>query len=214
MCTGVEIAMALGSAALSGVGSAINQREQQKNNERMAAARNAELEQTRQKNRQLSQQATEIFDQRLAQMSPEQQQQQSSQTENARIGELLTAANEAPAVDTPVSGSAPQLVQAENAKRLGEALTRSKSNATRLGTLGMYNQNMFDNNLATAQAGQKISVPVGFAQSNAQMLPYYQDLAEISASKPMSGIGSLLQAAGQVGGYYAGSGKMGAKAKV
>ena len=108
-----------------------------------------------------------------------------------------------------MSGSAPQIVQAENAKRLGEALTRSKANASRLGRLGAYNQNMFDNNLATAQAGQKISVPVGFAQSNAQMLPYYQDLAEMSATKPMSGIGSLLQAAGQVGGYYAGSGKVG-----
>ncbi len=209
MCTGAEIALALGSTALSGVGSMMQQNEAAKNAARIQNARNAELDALRTRNKKLSDEATGIFDERMSRQAPDAQQNTQEQVAQQRVSELVGAAESAPQVDMGLSGSAPDIVRSEFAKRIADSVGKAKKDAESLGKLGAFSQMQFDNALDNQRTANRISVPVGFAQSNTQMLPYLQNEAELNATKPSSGIGQILQGAGTAGGFLAGSGKLG-----
>src|SRR5574343_862041 len=108
MCTGAEIALIAGMGA-SSLGSMIQANEQQKNAERIANARNAELQQMRQKNRALSDQATVEFQNRLDDQSEANQTQQ--QTDNTeQLGQAFDQAVESiPQTAPSIDGSAPSV---------------------------------------------------------------------------------------------------------
>lgn len=203
MCTGAEL-IPLIAAGASGIGSMITANEQQKNAERIAAARNNELQQMRQKNRALSDQATVEFQNRLDQQGAEQQTQK--QEENTQqLGQAFDQAVEnIPQTAPSIDGSAPSVVQNDLTKQIGEAMARSKARGGKLAQMGGYNQTLFQNGVDTNQAGQQIGFISDQAQRNARMLPYYQDLAEVGANKPGSGIGALLQMGGSLAGAAAG----------
>ncbi len=205
MCTGLEIALALGSTALSTVGSAMAASEQQRNNERQARARNQELSNAMARNKELSQEAITSLNSRVADAAPEAQKEQTQTAQDALVSSLSEAAR-VPEVDTGISGSAPEVVKTEMAKRLGESLGTARTNAENLGKLGTYGQMMFNNNMANQQTAQDIALPVGLARSNMDILPGLQDLAQISANKPGSGLGQVLQGLGNLGASAAGSG--------
>ncbi len=205
MCTGLEIAALVASTGLSVGGQAMAANEQQKNNERQARARNEELAAAQTRNKQLSQDATNILDKRIDQTAPEVQQQKTQDVQSQLVDSLAAAAN-TPKVESSISGSAPEVVKTEMAKRLGDSLGVAKTNAQNLGKLGTYNQTMFNNDMATKKAGQAIDLPVSLARSNMDILPGLQDLAQISANKPGSGLGQVLQGLGSLGANVAGSG--------
>jgi hypothetical protein len=202
----VTLAIALGSAAASSVGSMVSANEAAANNKRIARARNQELSNTLNSNNKLSQEATDILQQRLDKAAPEEQQTQTQDTQQKLQQDFTKAVDTTPTIDPGISGSAPEVVKTEMAKRLSDSLGKARTSAQNLGKLNAYGQNVFNNNLATQQAGRDISVPVGFARSNMDLLPALQDLAGMSADRPSSGLGSLLQGLGAAGGSIAGSG--------
>lgn len=209
MCTGAELALAAASTAASGIGSMMQQNEATKNAQRIQNARNAELDALRTRNKTLADEATGIFEDRLSRQTPEEQQAAQGDIEQKRISELVGAAEAIPQADVSLSGSAPDIVRNEFAKRIGDSVSRASKDAASLGKLGAFSQIQFDNALDNQKTANNISVPVGFAQSNTQMLPYLQNEAEMNATKPSSGIGQILQGVGTAGGYLAGSGKLG-----
>lgn len=201
MCTGLEPALIAG-AALSGAGSFISMNEQEKQAKRQAQARNAELEQMRKKNKALSDEAYSYFNERVQDQQAEAQQPQQEQLAADKSSEIAANSQAIPssAEAIPLSGSAPKVVQNEMAKRLADTLAGTGAQANRLGQLGAYNQMVFGNSMKNQDTARRISIPSGFAQSNAANLPYYQDLAELNATKSGSGIGSLLKGAGYLVG--------------
>lgn len=205
MCTGLEIAGIIGPALLSTAGSAMAASEQQRNNERQARARNQELSNAMARNKELSQEALSALDKRISDSSPEVQQEKTQTAQDALVNSLSEAAR-VPEVDTGISGSAPEVVKTEMAKRLGDSLGTARKNAENLGKLGTFGQMLFNNNVANQQTAQDIALPVGLARSNMDILPGIQDLAQISANKPGSGLGQVLQGLGNLGASAAGSG--------
>ena len=205
MCTGAEIAL-IASAAASAGGTMIQQNEAQSNAKRQAAARNNELDLMRRKNSTLSDQASLKLGELLKQKSAESQAASQADTTAQQVGDAVGAASEVPTAEIPLAGSAPDVVKNEMADRIAGAISKSKASAANLGKLSAYNTQMFNNQMSNRNTADQVQPMVSQAQRNAQMLPYYQDLAQLSATKRSSGIGQLLSAAGTVGGLAAGSG--------
>lgn len=208
MCTGIEL-IGLAASAASGIGSMIQQKEEQANARRMAKARNDELKRTLGKNDALAQDSREQFNLRQQELQKAQLEEQNKDT---RREDELVEATETPAVTAeggdvaaPISGSAPTVVKSELAKRMQGALDQSKSQAQKLGKLGGYGDTWLDQGFADMETGRNLGVNSNFAAGNSALLPYAQDFAEQRAYKPISPIGGLLQGFGSMASSWAGS---------
>ena len=206
MCTGLEAAALAASVGASVGGNMLQQREAEKNAKRQAEARNNEPDLMRRKNRTLSDQAGLKLGDLLKSKTAEAEAASQADATGQQVNEAVGAASAAPTADIPLGGSAPDVVKNEMADRIAGAINKSKVSAANLGKLSGYNQQLFNNQMNNRNTTEQIQPMVGEAQRNAQMLPYYQDLAQLSATKRSSGIGQLLSAAGTVGGMAVGSG--------
>lgn len=216
MCTGLEIAAMLGSAALSAGGSMIQQNEAQANAERQAQARNDKLKQTLARNDALAKDSREQFDQRQKQIQPDQMEADAKKATEERQATLDAATTEAP---TPVgnaslSGSAPTVVKSELAKRVATAMGQAKEDARNLGKLGGYGDAWFNQGIEDTNVGRNLGQNANFASGNMAILPYQQDIAEQRAYKPISPIGGIMQGLGSVLGSYGGGGMVPKKSYV
>ncbi len=205
MCTGLEILLPLLGSGLGIAGGAIQQGKLNDQAQAQADARNKVLSATLFKNDALADQSRSIFDKRLEEIQPEAFDQQQADLTAERTDTLEGAIGLPDPEDIPISGSAPQVVRSEIAKRMLGAFEKAKGNAQTLGRLGGYGDTFFRQGLATAEAGNQISVPNNFARGNLGILPHLQDFAEVAAIKPISPIGGILSGIGNVLGSFGGS---------
>lgn len=211
MCTGLEIAALLGSAALSAGGSYLQQRSANQQAQAAADARNQELARTLAKNREIAKQNQQQLHDRIAKSSetavPEQQ-QQNEDTRNATLEAAVQPITPSTGGDAPISGSAPGIVKSELAKRLQVALDQGLSQAKSLGKLGAYGDTWFDQGVQTEGLNRNLGVNNNLAAGNMAILPYMQDFAEQKAiaANPVSPLGGIMSGIGGVLGGLGGKG--------
>ena len=205
MCLGPELLLLLGGTGLSIVGNRMTQRQLAAQTKARADARNRVLATTLTKNDALADEARSVFNNRLEEIQPEEFDQQQADVTAERTGTLEGALALPNPEDVPISGSAPQVVKSEIAKRMLSAFERAKGNAQALGKLGGYGDAFFRGGLKDAEAGNQISIPNNFARGNLGILPHLQDFAEVAATKPISPLGGILSGIGAGIGTAVGS---------
>lgn len=208
MCTGLEVILPLLSAGLSAAGGMITAKEQQRQVERQAEARNKELNRTLIKNDALAEDSRSTFRNRIAQSDPNQNAKDQKAAEKERAGDqtqAIDAATQGATENVPLSGAAPTVVKTELAKRIGDALDVSKSQAKAQAKLGSYGDTWLNQGFQDQNAGRNLAVSTDFANGNMALLPYAQDFAEVKATKPISPLGGLLQGFGSMMGSFGGA---------
>lgn len=206
MCTGLEIAALVGTAA-STVGGMVTANEQQKNVEAQAKARNDRLNSTMLKNDALAKQSRAEFDARQKNATGDAIEQDRADKTQERTQDLTAAVDSTPAAaDISLSGSAPTVVKSELAKRMASALGQATDSAKAQAKLGGYGDAWLGQGLQDVNAGRNIGENANFASGNMAILPYQQDIAEQHATKPISPIGALLQGFGSIASSYGGGG--------
>lgn len=207
MCTGFEIAALLGSG-ISAVGAGIQNSENEANQRRMAEARNEKLRGTLNKNDELAQDSREEFNKRRQNTTAEALEQDRADATQKRDDTLQQSVAEspAPAANVSLSGSAPEVVKSELAKRMQTAMSDGKAQAKNLSKLSGYGDTWLNQGFADVEAGRGIAQDANFASGNMAILPYQQDIAETRAYEPISPIGGLLQGAGSMLGSFGGGG--------
>jgi hypothetical protein len=200
------IAAAIIPALLGGAGQFMTAKAQQDQAEDQAAARNRELMKTLEKNDAIAAQSREVFDKRRGEIQPDQMGQAQEEATASRTGVLEQAVAAAPPGEVPLSGSAPDVVQSEVAKKMQTAVSQGKDQARALGKAGGYGDTWFGQGIANQETGRNLDVNNNFASGNMAILPYLQDFAEIEATKPISPIGGVLSGFGGALGSFMGGG--------
>lgn len=95
-----------------------------------------------------------------------------------------------------VSGSAPQAVRGEIAKRMLTAFTGARDRARAMGALSGYGDQWFDNNADVADTARRVGTLNNFSRGNSAILSSQQDLAQMGAKQPGSMWGPILSAGG------------------
>lgn len=207
MCTGVETAL-IASVAASVLGGQMAAKESANMQSAVVSAQNKRLQQFLDRNEGRATEARQIYDGRQADM--EAPPLQAAETAaSARLKEALDlAASSAPAAAVPVKESAAKIIGGEYDKTGEEATAKATKRAAAVADMAGFGDALFAGSVANADAGRKIGGISSMAQSDAAMLPYYQDFAAadaMKANKP-TGIGQVIAALGNVGSMYLGSG--------
>lgn len=200
--------IAAGTAASTG-GALYANNEANNNAEAQAQARMQELQKYQQKNAQYQKQAQDLLSNSIKGFDQPAQEQKlgNAQAERTQTISQALDKNATATTDVPISGNAPQVVGDEIAKRAAAADSANQGAAAALGRLGGYGDAMFGNQNDLLNSGRNMDIINNFAKSDLEMLPYYQDFAQLRAYKPSSGIGQLLQGLGSVATAAGGSGK-------
>ena len=208
MCTGMELLPLLGAAA-SAAGGLITMKEQNANVQRAADARNKTMNATLLKNDSLAQDSRDKYNQRQQTATNDAVEADRATQTDARTEDMTTAIDNAPkdAIEgVSISGSAPTVVKSELAKRMSDALGKSKDQAKALGKLGGYGDSWLNQGMANADTGLDLGQNANFASGNMSIMPYQQDIAEVRSQKPISPLGGLLQGFGSMAGSFGGGG--------
>ena len=202
MCTGAEIAM----MAMSGAGSLMEMDASQRREQAMADASNQRLTEFLDRNAGRTNDATALFENRKDAVDPAAVTDQQAAATDTRSAALSSAVDNTVTPDIPLAGSAPKMIGDVMRGAEDKARADSKTRSNALATAGGFGDMLFGQQLGTADAGRKISTIAGLSQSDAAMLPQYQDLAmhQAAADNPPSMFGSLLRGLGIGGGYYFG----------
>lgn len=191
----------LASMAVSAVGQAYNARQMGKNQQRMQQARNeaALAEMSRQEGYQ--DEASGYFDESLGNWDETKQDAGLADVERQRdtqIQEAIGAANQF----APTTGSAPDVVNTEIARKVNDAMKSGKKYAQGLARMGAFGDQQFGNNLFMAQQGGKLGEISTTANRSAELLPLEQQVAANNAYKQPNMFGDLLTMAGSAGSMY------------
>lgn len=211
MCFGLEAAWLapLLGAGLSVAGTAITQNEQQQMAQDQADARNEALRATLLKNDRLAQDTRETFADRLNKGRKETVDQQNKKAGRDRATDLKAAVEKTSEMDAlqgaDISGTAPDIVGSDLAKRMKTVMAEGKDQAKALGKLGAYGDSWLKQGFLDTQAGRDIGVSTNKAAGNSAIMPYAQDFAEMQATHPLSPIGSILSGLGGAVGSMGGS---------
>lgn len=197
----------LGSSAAGTVGSVISAKEASKQQDAMVTANNQQLTDFLLRNDKRSDEAAAVFDQRKADIQPDQQQANQGAAEAKRSATADAAMASVPAAAPSLKGSAASVIGDvfKNAtdREMGRVQEKNQAKAK----VDSFGDLLFGNSVANADAGRKIGTVGELASFDAGMLPLYQDLAMAEAqSKNKPGMfGQLLSGLGTAGGYYAGN---------
>lgn len=198
----------LGSV-MSVAGTAMQQREQERMAQEQAEARNEALRATLLKNDRLARESRQTFDQRLQKGSKDTVDQQNAKAGKNRAVDLQKSVEATGDMqDTQgasISGTAPDIVGSDLAKRMQSVLKDGKDQATALGKLGAYGDSWMKQGFMDTQAGRDIGVTTNKAAGNSAIMPYAQDFAEMQATHPLSPIGSIVAGLGGALGSIGGS---------
>ncbi len=203
MCDPITLAVLAASTAASIGGGMISSSESAQNANRMAAARNRVLEETRKRNLKHSDQNRIQFNDNLANTNDEDG-EKLRKAQNDRTDVIQGNINPV-AADVPLDANAPKVVQSNLAKTLADTFATSKTNAMHLGALGGYGDRSRDLAIGDSGTQSAIGTNNNFVAGNMGIMPYLQDYAQIRANKPSSGLGDMLSALGKMGSMYAGS---------
>jgi hypothetical protein len=141
---------------------------------------------------------------RVEDMAPQANQQKIDNAVAGR-GATIDATTSAPPSDVPLTGSAPKVVKDTVAGALSKAFGEATDAAKAKAKVSGYGDMMLDNQFGIGDTERQIGTTNNFARGEAALLPSQQELAGFAARKPSTGIGQIIQAAGQVGSMYAGS---------
>lgn len=201
MC--LSLLAALGGGALSAGGAMISNRAGERQAADIAKARNDELRKTMVKNDAIAMQTRDRFGDRAAGYNDTNFQQSADAAVGARTAPLEAAVTE-PSIAAPISGSAPEVVRSELARVMSDTMAKGKAQAKALGKVGSYGDTWFNQGVENTSAGRDIGVMNDQAQGNLGILPYLQDFAEISATKPISPLGGIMSGIGNMIGSFSG----------
>lgn len=210
MCFGLEAAWLapLLGAGLGVAGTAISQNEQQQMAQDQADARNEALRATLLKNDRLAQETRETFADRLNKGSKDTVDEQNKNAGKDRTTDLKAAVEKTNEMDAlqgaNISGTAPDVVGSDLAKRMKTVMAEGKDQAKALGKLGAYGDSWLKQGFLDTQAGRDIGVTTNKAAGNSAIMPYAQDFAEMQATHPLSPIGSILSGLGGAVGSMGG----------
>lgn len=194
------------STGLSAAGGAIQQNEMRQNAQARANARNSVLAQSLERQRKYEQEARGLFDQRMKDYEKPAQDQTLVQSQADRTGDI-TKNITAPTADAiPLSGSAPEVVKGEVAKRMLKAFEDSTARAKAMGKVGGYGDNWLGNNMGVADTARRVGTVNNFSRNDAALLPAEQDLAEAGVGGGSSMWGQILGAGGNILAAGAGRG--------
>lgn len=211
MCTGLE-AVLIGSTLLGAAGSAAQTMSAQKSARRQADARNAALATFLDKNEELSAEAQEALQKRLAV-----EEQDPTEGVNQLIApreEVATTSigRQSVAAPIPLGGNVPKVVASDAAAAQGQTDADARRRARDLANTRAFGDLLFNRGLATEDARRDIGQVNSFAQANARLLPIQQDLAQQAAASrggTLGTIGGIASALGSLGSAAAGGGGFG-----
>lgn len=202
MCFGPEMLLAAG---LSAAGSYVNARETNANVKRGNSAREASLRQELDRQKVFQDQAGQEFSTANDRFSPEARQNNLgdiiAKRQDALNGAVQT---EQPQGYAAVPDSAPKVVKTDLAKRLAEAVGRSRQQAGALAKLGATSDLFDADAIGLHNADAKIGTIGNFASNSANVNQAEQGAAYQNAQKAPSGFGDLLGLAGMGLGLYSG----------
>lgn len=110
--------------------------------------------------------------------------------------------------DVPLSGSTPEVVRSEIAKRMSDAVGQGRQQAKSLAKIGARGDVGIGNQVSLARGGQNLGDIAGFSRGSLGLLPADQRSAVNNVPQP-SGIGDLIAGAGRLGLDYGLSGGFG-----
>lgn len=197
------------TAALSGAGSLISGNEANANAKRQQEARNAATLAELERQKAYGAQSRGEFNTSMGLYAPGAQDASLAKSQGD-VGSLLAGnAPTAESVGSITTANAPKVVGATENSKLGDVFTRIAQNNTNLGALKGYDQNTLGNKVALNSTGRNIDMIGDFSKTSSAVNKSEQTAAYNNAYKPPSGIGELLSFGGNLGSYYAGSGKLG-----
>ena len=208
MCTGLE-PLLLGSMAASSVGNLMTVNSERKQAEEVAAASNQRLNEFLDRNKARETESAAIFDNRVNTAQPEAVRTIQTNAEASRTDATNAAIDSgASAADVPLKGSTATLIGGVYGDADKTARDTAKADAAKANKAASFGDSLFSQDMATTTAGRGIGTVGALAADDANMLPYYQDLAaaQARAKHPVSWFGSLLSGLGKAGSMYAGSG--------
>lgn len=205
MCDPVSIGVAVASTALSAGGAMLNQREEQKNQQRMmdAARGAAEAERIRQQGYQ--DQATPVFNQSLDANAKDKQLANLAADQAKRVEATKSNVSQSSEYNPPLA-SAPSVVNSEIGRKMAEALTKANTNATNKANLNAWGDLSLGNKLAFADSNNQLNTINNFSKGSLRLLPLEQKVAANNAWRPNSGFGDILSFGGKALGLAGGLG--------
>ena len=197
-----------GAMALSGVGSIINGSEKNRTLSNQIAARNAATQAELQRQKAFQQRSALDYGNTANAFSPDAQAkalstEQAAATEGVQANSPTAAISAAPITS---NSNAPKVVQDAAKKTVSDIFARDASRNDALGTLKGWDQRMFGNELTLNTGARKLATTSDFARTSAGVNGLEQDTAYRNAYRPNSGIGDILQFAGNVGSFGGGKG--------
>jgi hypothetical protein len=167
----------------------------------MDAAANAE----RQRQRAFQQEADSLFAESLSKQGAEQQIKGISDAEAARLAATQGAQQTAPVVSVPTQGATPSVVSDETSARVGAGNAQAAQDAATRAAMGSFGDVQLGNALMNTRYGQQQGQIGRNMQGSASVLGLEMDAASRRGDS-LKGIGSLLNAGGQIAGMGAGMG--------
>lgn len=198
--------MMAASAALSAGGAAISSSEARSNANSRANARNSVLAQSLDRQAQWGKEARGYFDSRMGDYEKPAQEASLTKAQDNRTADITKNMTTPTTGDIPLSGSTPEVVKSEIAKRMLTTFQQATDRAKAAGKVGGYGDTWLGNNMGVTDTARRVGTVNNFSANDAALLPARQDLAEIGATKAPSIWGPLLSAGGQVVAAGAGRG--------
>jgi hypothetical protein len=206
MCDPGTLGLMAASAGLSAGGAAIQRSEADANANSIASARNGVLQQYLDRQRKLGEEGRGYFDTRMQDYAPGKQAEALDKAQADRTEGILKNVS-APNVDAvPLTGSTPQVVKSEIAKRMLATFQQATDRAKAAGKLSGYGDSWLGNNLGVADTARRVGTVNNFSQNEAALLPNEQQFAEVAARKQPSIWGPILSAGGNLVASAAGRG--------
>jgi hypothetical protein len=195
MCNPAAAAQVAAMVIAAG-GAYMNSKEQSKNLAAQQRARQqaSAAELARQKNFQRENQDT--LAKTLQPFEAENQTQARQEAVDDRTQASERAVEGTPAVDIPISGSAPNIVQSSMADSLAKAMDRARDYGRRSADLRAFGDLFGGNTINVARAGDRIGTVNSMARSSANLSGYEMGAAAHNAMRPPSGVGDALQIGG------------------
>jgi len=199
MCDPVSLAIT--SLVATGAGTAMQAAGARKSRKAMDAAANAE----RLRQRGYQQEADALFAESLSKQNAEQQMKGMSDAEATRLATTQSAQQAAPVVGIPTQGETPTVVADETSARVGTGNAQAAQDAATRAAMASFGDLQLGNALMNTRYGQQQGQIGRNMQGSAGVLGIEMDAASRRGDS-LKGIGSLLNAGGQIAGLGAGMG--------
>ena len=199
MCDPVSLAIT--SLVATGAGTAMQAAGAAKSRRAMEAAANAE----RQRQQAYQREADSLFAESLSKQGAEQQIKGTAEAEAERAATTQGAQQTAPVVSIPTQGETPTVVADETSARVGTGNAQAAQEAANRAALASFGDVQLGNALMNTRYGQQQGQIGRNMQGSASVLGLEMDAASRRGDS-LKGIGSLLNAGGQIAGMGAGMG--------